>query len=141
MMEQCAYSEPIAYGAKLGVQVVFRQGDSAAIQLPPRDLLFIDTWHVYAHLQAELRAHHAATRRYIIMHDTTVDADVGESVRLGMDTAAQARSSGYARADIERGLRPAIGEFLHEHGDEWRLERVDINSNGLTVLARHTERV
>lgn len=137
-LEPCEYTELIARGEALGMQVAFRQGNSAVIQLPPRDLLFIDTWHVYAHLQAELRAHHATTRRYIIMHDTTVDGEVGESVRLGWDTAHQARASGYARADIERGLRPAIDEFLHEHGNEWLLERVDTNNNGLTVLARRS---
>ena len=132
----CDYGPAIALGERAGVQLEFRQGDSASIDLPPRDLLFVDTWHVYAHLQRELNAHHASTRRYIILHDTQVDAVRGEALRLGQDTAALATETGYAKADIERGLQDAIDEFLEAHTAEWRVERVDRNNNGLTVLAR-----
>ena len=132
----CDYGPAIALGERAGVQLEFRQGDSASIDLPPRDLLFIDTWHVYAHLQRELNAHHASTRRYIILHDTQVDAVRGEALRLGQNTAALATETGYAKADIERGLQDAIAEFLEAHKAEWRVERVDRNNNGLTVLAR-----
>ena len=67
---------------------------------------------------------------------TEVDAFRGEALRLGQDTASLARQTGYAKADIERGLQPAIDEFIQAHYDEWRVERVDRNNNGLTVLAR-----
>lgn len=45
------------------------------------------------------------------------------------------RLSGYSRAEIERGLWPAVEEFLAEHA-EWQLEKRYTNNNGLTVLAR-----
>jgi len=132
----CDYATAHALGARVGIQVAFRQGDSASIALPPRDLLFIDTWHVYAHLRRELAAHHASTRRYILLHDTEVDGIRGESLRLSHDTAAEARQSGYAKAEIEQGLQAAITEFVDAHRDEWRVERVDRHNNGLTVLER-----
>ena len=34
-----------------GIQFQFIVGDSAEIYLPPVDMLFIDTWHVYGHLK------------------------------------------------------------------------------------------
>lgn len=94
-----------------------------------------DTWHVYGHLKRELARHHATTRKWILLHDTTVDADVGESIRCRRDIPEQMRLSGYPRAEIERGLWPAIEEFLAEHA-EWELEKRYTNNNGLTVLAR-----
>ncbi len=68
-LKVCDYEPAIALGEQAGVQLQFLQGDSASVDIPPRDLLFIDTWHVYAHLKRELRAHHASTRRYIVLHD------------------------------------------------------------------------
>jgi hypothetical protein len=135
-LQPCDYEPPTQAGAAIGVQLEFRRGDSASISLPPRDLLFIDTWHVYAHLRRELAAHHATTRRYIILHDTEVDGIHGEAIRGQMDTAALARASGYDRVEIERGLLPAVEEFLRDRGGEWQLERQDRHNNGLMVLVR-----
>jgi len=44
-------------------------------------LVFIDTWHVYGQLKRELAKYAPLTKKYILMHDTTVDEWVGESVR------------------------------------------------------------
>lgn len=131
----CNISAAARLGAALGVQHTFVQGNSARVELPPRDLLFIDTWHVYAHLRRELAAHHTTTGRYIVLQDTAVDGLRGESLRRGDDTAAQARSSGYAQSEIEAGLQQAVDEFLVAH-PEWVVERHDAHNNGLTVLAR-----
>lgn len=134
-IEPCAYDEPARCGRDLGVDVRFVQGDSAQTDLPERDLLFIDTWHVYGHLKRELARHHASTRKWILLHDTTIDADAGESIRCRRDIAEQVRQSGYPRAEIERGLWPAVEEFLAERA-EWQLEQRFTNNNGLTVLVR-----
>ncbi|KAG8462139.1 hypothetical protein KFE25_011589 [Diacronema lutheri] len=134
-IEPCAYEEPARAGRELGVDVRFVQGNSISVDVPERDLLFIDTWHVYGHLRRELAAHHAKTRKWIVLHDTTVDADVGESIRCRRDIAEQMRVSGYPRAEIERGLWPAVEEFLAERR-EWTLEKRFVNNNGLTVLAK-----
>jgi hypothetical protein len=134
-IEPCAYDAPAAAARALGVDARFVLANSAEVDVPARDLLFIDTWHVYGHLKRELARHADGTRKYILLHDTTVDAEMGESIRCKRDIPAQVRASGYPRAEIERGLWPAIEEFLSAHAD-WRLERRDTHNNGLTVLAR-----
>ena len=99
------------------------------------DLLFIDTWHVYAHLKRELAKHAPRVKKYIIMHDTTVDALHGESVRCSLDVDEQSLQSGYPSEEISKGLQPAIDEFL-EDNSQWVVDRVWKNNNGLTVLRR-----
>lgn len=117
------------------VNARFLKSDDTTCDPIETDMLFIDTWHVYAHLKCELTHWHAHVRKYIIMHDTTVDEVYGESLRRGFDTAAQSRESGYPEEDIRRGLGPAITEFLEAH-PEWVLEKKYTHNNGLTILAR-----
>lgn len=76
------------------INVTFQQAD--VLSLPPitADLLFIDTLHVYGQLKRELALHSGGVRKYIVLHDTTVDGELGEIVRyfdLGM--TAPKRSS------------------------------------------------
>jgi hypothetical protein len=97
------------------------------------DLTFIDTWHVYGQLKRELEKFSAITKKYIIIHDTTVDEWLGESVRQNMDVKAQAIESGYPEDEITKGLWYAIEEFLQVH-TEWKLKERFFNNNGLTVL-------
>lgn len=118
-----------------GIEYRFIRGDSAKVDLPKVDLLFIDTWHVYGHLKRELAKHHAQVRSYIILHDTTVDAELGESLRERMDIERQARESGYPIEEIKRGLWPAVTEFLMEH-PEWHLLKRYTHNNGLTILEK-----
>lgn len=131
-----------AHAKRAGVRARFLTEDSATVRLVSSDddkidFLFIDTWHVYGHLRRELEKHHANVTGWIAMHDTQVDAEIGESVRCDMDIEAQARSSGYPISEIKRGLRPAIEEFLAAH-PEWETEMVRTNNNGLTVLRRRS---
>jgi hypothetical protein len=118
-----------------GIDMTFIQGDSAKTRLKPVDLLFIDTWHVYGHLKRELAFHCDYAAKYIIMHDTDLDAVHGESIRNGWNTAEQAQSSGYPEEEIRTGLKPALDEFLAAH-PEWQVKEVFTNNNGLTVLKR-----
>lgn len=119
-----------------GISLTFIHGDSAKITLPTEvDLLFIDTWHIYGHLKREFKQHHHKVKKYIILHDTTVDEYLGESLRLGSDLNKQAKESGYPIHEIARGLWPAVEEFLAEHR-EWTLHVRYVNCNGLTVLKR-----
>ena len=64
----------------VGIDMKFVQHDSATVDVET-DLLFIDTWHVYAHLKRELEFHHSKVSKYIIMHDTEIDGIYGESIR------------------------------------------------------------
>ena len=99
------------------------------------DLTFIDTWHVYGQLKRELEKFSSITKKYIIMHDTTVDEIYGESVRLGLNIQQQCIETGWERSEIECGLWKAIEEFLEIH-PEWSLHQRFVNNNGLTILKR-----
>ncbi len=121
---------------QVGIDLEFIQDNSATVNLGANvDLLFIDTWHVYGHLKRELEHHHTNVSKYIIMHDTTIDAVNGESLRCGLDVKEQAKSSGYPLDEICKGLGYAIQEFLEAH-PEWKTEKVFSNCNGLTILSR-----
>lgn len=99
------------------------------------DLLFIDTWHIYGQLKRELNKFHSITNKYIIMHDTTIDEIDGETIRCKWDAEEQSKTSGIPAEEINKGLGPAIDEFLNEH-PEWILKEKLTNNNGLTVLMR-----
>lgn len=118
-----------------GIDMSFYEENSATVELPPVDLCFIDTWHIYGHLKRELEKHAPRANKYIIMHDTEVDKIDGESIRCGMNIDEQVKSSGYSREEITKGLQPAIDEFLASH-PEWKVKEHFTNNNGLTVLER-----
>ena len=99
------------------------------------DLTFIDTWHIYGQLKRELEKFSKMTMKYIIMHDTTVDEWQGETIRCGWNSCQQSISSGIPEDEINKGLWPAIDEFLASH-NEWILHERFVNNNGLTILKR-----
>jgi hypothetical protein len=119
-----------------GINVIFHQMSDLVCPIEETDLLFIDTWHIYGHLKRELARWHSSVRKYIIMHDTTVDEWQGETIRCRWDAAKQSRESGIPVEEINRGLWPAIQEFLDAHPTEWVLEKRYTNNNGLTILRR-----
>ena len=118
-----------------GVNARFLMEDDTKCQPVETDMLFIDTWHVYGHLKRELAHWHSYVRKYIAMHDTTVDEIWGESVRMRMDVTRQSQESGYPEEEIRKGLGPAIVEFLETH-PEWTVEKKYTHNNGLTILVR-----
>lgn len=99
------------------------------------DLLFIDTWHVYAQLKRELEKFAPHARKYIIMHDTETFGQKSEAVKK-RNVDDMARRTGFPKNEIEMGLQPAVDEFLEAHGDEWEVAEVFKNNNGLTILRR-----
>lgn len=118
-----------------GVNATFYEESDLTCPMEDTDLLFIDTWHVYGHLKKELAKWNAYVGKYIILHDTTVDGEIGESVRMGYNIHEQMEDSGLSEEEIRKGLWPAVEEFLVEH-PEWILKERFTNNNGLTVLAR-----
>ena len=54
-----------------GISFEFLQGDDLKINTPETDLLFIDSYHTYAYLTAELEKYAPHTMKYIAMHDTS----------------------------------------------------------------------
>ena len=119
-----------------GIDVVFYHQSDLMCPIEQTELLFIDTWHIYGHLKRELARWHSSVTKWIIMHDTTVDEWLGESIRLGWNAQKQSVQYGYPVEEITKGLWPAIDEFLKEH-PEWLLEKRFTNNNGLTVLKRN----
>lgn len=94
---------------------VFIQADDRNITIEFTDLLFIDTWHVYEQLKAELALHAGKARKYIILHDTET---------FGVN----------GNAEGHRGLKPALDEFLKN--PRWRVREHFTHCNGLTILER-----
>jgi hypothetical protein len=118
------------------VRVTMQVADSRKIVLPHEfDLLLIDTLHVYGQLKAELWAHQARVRRYIVLHDTEVDRDSGEVLRMGWNAGKMAQETGMTETELSRGLWPAVEEFLAAFPG-WILQKHFPNNNGLTLLAR-----
>ena len=102
------------------------------------DMLFIDTWHVYGQLKRELAYWHAHARKYIVMHDTTVDGEYGEAVRWKVEQDKLLEESSKTGIPVEEmtiGIWPAVVEFLASH-PEWVLAARYYNNHGLTVLMR-----
>lgn len=121
--------------ASEGLNVVFHNQSDLECPMEQTDLLFIDTWHIYGHLKRELARWNSVVKKYILLHDTTVDEWLGETVRLGWNATQQSLESGIPVREIQKGLWPAIDEFLQEH-KEWALAERFTNNNGLTVLVR-----
>jgi hypothetical protein len=121
--------------AREGLFARFVHGSDLAVEPVPTDLLFLDTWHVYAQLKRELAHWHASVRKYILLHDTTVDEWYGEAVRGRADIARHVQETGFPAEEIQKGLWPAIVEFLRDH-PEWTLVARYPNNNGLTILSR-----
>jgi len=91
-------------------------GDSCQIEIAPTDMLFIDTFHVYAVLSAELKRHHKNVSKYIICHDTTGFQDQGEN-------------------GSTPGIRSAVIDFIKKD-NPWSIKREYRYNNGLMVLKR-----
>jgi cephalosporin hydroxylase len=120
----------------LPIKVNYEWKNDLDLVLPASvDMVFIDTWHVYGHLKRELAKFSKVTKKYIAMHDTTVDDVYGETIRMGFNAKQQSQDSGYPIEEINCGLWKAIEEFLATN-PEWRLKERFTNNNGLTILER-----
>lgn len=120
------------------VNAQFFNASDLEVQPVECDLIFIDSWHVYAQLKRELALWHPYVKKYILLHDTTVDEWYGESIRGNADAEEQSRRTGFPVREIQKGLWPAITEFLREH-KEWKIVDRLTNNNGLTVLLRTSQ--
>ena len=132
----CNISELLETTQALPVKVDFEWKNNLQLELPYFvDMTFIDTWHIYGQLKRELAKFSKVTRKYIAMHDTTVDAIHGETIRMRMNVNQQSFESGFPVDEITCGLQKAIDEFLRDNSD-WTLDVRYINNNGLTILRK-----
>jgi hypothetical protein len=120
-------THPMTYGGDLqaikqhcvnkGINFEFRLGDTRQIEIGETDLLFIDTLHQYSQLKCELALHANKAKKYIVFHDTSTFATMGDDGIEG------------------HGLWKAIEEFLADHKD-WKIKFRHTNCNGLTCLEK-----
>jgi cephalosporin hydroxylase len=84
-------------------------------------MLFIDTWHCYDQLLAELTLHAPKVKKYIAFHDTQTYGTRSEEFmgRVGSN-----------------GLLPAIIHYMIENPGVWQFKVHRTNNNGLTVIER-----
>jgi hypothetical protein len=120
----------------LPINIKYKWINNLQLELPYSvDMTFIDTWHIYGQLKRELEKFSKVTNKYIIMHDTTVDAIDGESIRCGWNAHQQSIDSGFPVEEITCGLQKAIDEFLRNNTN-WVVDVRYINNNGLTILRK-----
>lgn len=137
-INECRIIELLYYGSGVGVGLDVKYAWCNDLELnlgQSVDMTFIDTWHIYGQLKRELEKFSKMTNKYIIMHDTTVDAIHGETIRNGWDPVKQSEETGYPIEEITKGLWAAIEEFLACNPD-WILEKRYENNNGLTILKK-----
>jgi len=135
-IKPCDISELLRLTENLEINVKYEWINDLDLEITENyDLTFIDTWHVYAQLKRELEKFSKLTNKYIIMHDTTIDDYKGETIRSGWNAEVQSRQTGFPVDEINKGLLPAITEFV-ESNPNWRIREKFDNNNGLTVLER-----
>jgi hypothetical protein len=110
------------------IEFEFHLANVLDVTIEETDLLFIDTWHSYKQLSAELKLHASKVRKYICFHDTTSYATVDEnSYEIWGD---EWKSQGI-------GIWKAIEEFL-KNNKQWIMEKRFINNNGFTIIKKET---
>ena len=135
-IEECNVQEIVDLSSNVGIQIQYKWCNDLDLEFTHTfDLVFIDTWHVYAQLKRELEKFGKIAKKYILLHDTTVDEFEGESIRCGSNIHEQSLQSGFPEEEIRKGLWPAVTEFLEANPD-WILEKRYTNNNGLTILKR-----
>jgi hypothetical protein len=133
----CDISEIIEYTNNTELLIEYEWCNDLDLDITNKnfDLVFIDTWHVYGQLKRELNKFSKITNKYIIMHDTTIDAINGETVRMTWDAKQQSIDNNIPEDEIIKGLIPAINEFLLINPN-WKIKEKYENNNGLTILEK-----
>jgi hypothetical protein len=135
-IDTCDIAELLNVTNTLPIKIDYKWINNLQLDFSERfDLTFIDTWHIYGQLKRELAKFAPITNKYIIMHDTTVDEWQGETIRVGWNAQQQSVQSGFPVDEINKGLWPAVQEFL-DSNQEWVLHERFTNNNGLTILRR-----
>ena len=110
----------------IGTEFEFHLANVLEIKIEETDLLFLDTWHAYKQLKAELNLHASKVRKYICFHDTTSYANFDES-------GYEVWGDNWKAEGV--GIWKAIEEFLAENPN-WTLEKRFMNNNGFTIIKK-----
>ena len=102
-----------------GKDVEYIQANVLDVEIDSTHLLFIDTWHCYDQLLAELKLHAPKVKKYIAFHDTQTYGTCSEKFmgRIGSN-----------------GLLPAIIHYMIDNPKKWQFKIHRTNNNGLTVI-------
>ena len=115
-IQKCNINELLTITKNLNIDISYQWINDLNLEIKENyDITFIDTWHVYAQLKRELKKFSQVTNKYIIMHDTTVDGIHGETIRVKWDAKEQSKITGFPIDEINKGLIPAIEEFLNDN--------------------------
>ena len=135
-LSECNITELLQVSKNTNVCIEYKWINDLDLQIISNvDLTFIDTWHVYGQLKRELNKFSKCTNKYIIMHDTTVDAIDGETIRNNWNALEQSKQTGIPVEEINCGLWKAIEEFIQENNN-WVIHMRFTNNNGLTILKK-----
>lgn len=105
--------------------------DVLSVTIDNTDMLFIDTWHCYAQLKAELDLHGNKVNKYIAFHDTSLYGDNGEGYP-SMDSNHPQRD----KLNGNGGIKKAIFEFLEQYSN-WKIDYETDNNNGLIIIKNY----
>ena len=123
--------ETEALAQTAGVEFQTVEGDVLGVDIEETELLFIDTFHTYNQLTAELNKHARKVKKYIVLHDTVTYGTRDESPYDNAEVSTYL--DGLQRS--REGLWMALEDFLEGNVD-WKLDIHYENNNGLTVLKR-----
>ena len=114
-------SELFDLAQKEGKDAKYIAANVLETEIDETDLLFIDTWHCYDLLFAELTKQAPKVKKYIAFHDTQTYESKSEEFmgRMGSN-----------------GLLPAIIHYMIDNPNTWKFKIHRTNNNGLTVIER-----
>lgn len=107
--------------------------DSRVAPVTPCELLFIDSLHTFAQLDAELRRHAESVRRWIVFHDTVTFGSIGAEGETGRHLWTYTPGASVPAGAL--GIRPAI-DALMARDPTWYIRAHYTDSHGLLVLER-----
>lgn len=120
-----------------GVLLEFYWQDDLTLDVRRRvDMVVIDTIRIYAHLKLELQKFSQVAERFLVILNTVIYGTEGEFVHDKKQTHRICSMYGYSEHDVDRGLMPAIAEFL-ETSNDWSIHEVSRQGHGMVVLIKN----
>ena len=111
----------------------YRIEDTRTADVPACDMLFVDSLHTYAQVDAELKAHAGKVRRWLLFHDTMTFGSVGADVETGKHSWTPRPNESVPMEHM--GIRPAIDALLIRD-PAWRIIDHKLYGHGLLILER-----
>lgn len=119
--------------ARAGGCMIFHECDTRTAPIPPCDMMFVDSFHSFAQVDAELKAHASKVRKYIAFHDTITFGTIAAADDRGNFSMTQNRGQ---MIPLEKlGVLPAVVDLLMRD-PSWQVIRNDKHGHGLIVLER-----